>query len=95
LIRTGLFINHLKKTLWNENAKKGIDNKPFVLGSSLKLWDDIQFLKPSEPITVLSSMTPFFSEMARKFPTIEDKNNRQFLVDYLNKLWAEDHTDGK
>jgi hypothetical protein len=38
-------------------------------------------------------MTPFLSEMARKFPTIENKNNRQFLVNYLNKLWAEDHTE--
>ena len=93
LMRTGLFINYLKKTLWNENVKRWIDNKPFVLGSSMKLWDDIQFLKPSWPITVLSSMTPFLSEMARKFPTIENKNNRQFLVNYLNKLWAEDHTE--
>ena len=93
LMRTGLFINHLKKTLWNENVKRWIDNKPFVLGSSMKLWDDIQFLKPSWPITVLSSMTPFLSEMARKFPTIENKNNRQFLVNYLNKLWAEDHAE--
>jgi hypothetical protein len=29
--------------------------------------------------------------MARKFPTIEDGNKREFLVNYLNKLWAQEH----
>jgi hypothetical protein len=49
-------------------------------------------MKPSGPVTVLSSMAPFFSEMARKFPTIESNNNRKFLVNYLNELWVKEHT---
>ena len=92
LLRTWLFINHIRETFWEENVMRWINNKPFVLGSSLKLRDDIQFMKPSGPVTVLSSMAPFFSEMARKFPTIESNNNRKFLVNYLNELWVKEHT---
>jgi hypothetical protein len=36
-------------------------------------------------------MVPFFSEMASKFPTIEARANREFLKDYLNKLWENEH----
>ena len=56
-----------------------------------KFWEDIQFKGPTEPKLVLSSMAPFFSDMAKYFPTIEKDKNREFLVSYLNDLWAQEH----
>ena len=92
LLRMWLFINLMRSTWWKESTKAEYQKKPFVLGSALNLWEDIQFMKPTGPETVLSSAVPFFSNMARKFPTIEKDANRQFLVDYLNDLWEKEHT---
>ena len=93
LIRMWLFINYLRSTWWKESTDGQHQKDPFVLDSPLKLWDDIRFVAPgNERKTVLSSAVPFFSDMARKFPTIEKDNNREFLVKYLNKLWEKEHT---
>ena len=92
LIRMWLFVNYLRSTWWKESTKAEYQKGPFVLGSSAKLWEDIQFMKPTGPETVLSSAVPFFSDMARKFPTIEEGNKREFLVKYLNNLWEKEHT---
>ena len=92
LIRMWLFVNYLRTTWWKESTDAAHKKDPFVLGSPLKLWDDIQFMAPWEAKKVLSSAVPFFSEMARKFPTIEEGNKREFLVKYLNNLWEKEHT---
>ena len=92
LIRMWLFVNYLRSTWWKESTKAEYQKGPFVLGSSAKLWEDIQFMKPTGPETVLSSAVPFFSDMARKFPTIEEGKKREFLVKYLNNLWEKEHT---
>ena len=93
LIRMWLFINYLRSTWWKEPTDAGHKKNPFVLDSPAKLWDDIKFVWPGDnKKTVLSSAVPFFSEMARKFPTIEEGNKREFLVNYLNNLWEKEHT---
>ena len=92
LIRMWLFVNYLRTTWWKESTDAAHKKDPFVLGSPLKLWDDIQFMAPWEAKKVLSSAVPFFSEMAKKFPTIEEGNKREFLVKYLNNLWEKEHT---
>ena len=92
LLRMWLFINYLRSTWWKETPDAQHKKNPFVLSGGIKFWEDLQFMKPWEnKDTVLSSMVPFFSEMASKFPTIEAKANREFLKDYLNKLWENEH----
>ena len=91
LLRMWLFINYMRDTKWEETPKAENKKAPFVLSWGVKFWEDIQFMKPDGPETVLSSAVPFFSDMAKDFPTIEKKENRQFLVKYLNELWAQGH----
>ena len=92
LLRMWLFINYLRSTWWKETPDAQHKKNPFVLSGGIKFWEDLQFMKPWEnKDTVLSSMVPFFSEMASKFPTIEARANREFLKDYLNKLWENEH----
>ena len=94
LLRMWLFINYMKSTKWDRNVKAEYAKGPFVLSWGIKFWEDIQFMGLNEngsPETVLSSMIPFFSDMAKNFPTIESNANRKFLVKYLNKLWEKDH----
>ena len=95
LLRTWLFVNYLRSTIWKETPKSEVKDAPFKLSWGLKFWDDLQFEKPTESVTVLSSFVPFFSDMAKNFPTIEKKANREFLRDYLNKLWLDEHPQYK
>jgi len=91
LLRMWLFINYMRDSFWEEPTNADNRKAPFVLSWGAKFWEDIQFKGPTESKLVLSSMVPFFSDMAKYFPTIEKDKNREFLVSYLNDLWAQEH----
>jgi hypothetical protein len=85
-------VNLIKAQCWDETPEAIKKDAPFELTWWVKFWESVQFAKHDWSKVVLSSFLPFISEMASNHPTVEKDNNRQFFVEYLNKLWKSDHT---
>ena len=96
LMHAALFINQTKDKLRKERpdlTKKWERDWPFAEPSgraNLKGREGIVFKGASSTKSVLDSSLPWIAEM-NKYPTIENGDNRQFLINYLNTQWKKDH----
>ena len=96
LMHAALFINQTKDKLRKEQpdlTKKWERDWPFSEPSgraNLKGREGIVFKGASSTKSVLDSSLPWIAEM-NKYPTIENGDNRQFLINYLNTQWKKDH----
>ena len=96
LMHAALFINQTKDKLRKKTpdlTKKWEHDWPFAEPSgreNLKGREGIVFKGAIATESVLDSSLPWIAEM-NKYPTIENGDNRQFLINYLNTQWKKDH----
>ena len=96
LMHAALFINQTKDKLRKTTpdlTKKWERDWPFAEPSgraNLKGREGIVFKGALSTESVLDSSLPWIAEM-NKYPTIENGDNRQFLINYLNTEWKKDH----
>ena len=96
LMHAALFINQTKDKLRKTTpdlTKKWEHDWPFAEPSgraNLKDREGIVFKGALSTESVLDSSLPWIAEM-NKYPTIENGDNRQFLINYLNTEWKKDH----
>ena len=96
LMHAALFINQTKDKLRKTTpdlTKKWERDWPFAEPSgraNLKGREGIVFKGALSTESVLDSSLPWIAEM-NKYPTIENGDNRKFLINYLNTQWKKDH----
>lgn len=96
LLHAALFINQTKAKYWKQQpdlTKKLDKDWPFAEPTdraNLKGRQGITFKGAGTMVNVLDSSLPWIAEM-NQYPTIENGDNRNFLINYLNAEWKKDH----